>query len=89
MRQSMAEKTYEELILEILYVDGRISKAKAIGILVGLVLFIADIIYLIPHSLRAGVLPFMITMMFVFIQIVLYYSICRGGGYLIRRFLIK
>jgi 5,10-methenyltetrahydromethanopterin hydrogenase len=85
----MAEKSYEELILEILYVDGRISKAKAIGIAAGLVLFICDMIYIIPHSLRAGVLPFLITMLFVFFQIVLYYSICRGAGYLIRRFLIK
>ncbi len=83
---SMADATYEELILDILYVDGRISKAKLIGILAGLIVFIANMIYTIPYSLRAGPLLFLITMSICFFQIVLYYCICRCGGYLIRRF---
>ncbi|WP_405306162.1 hypothetical protein [Methanobrevibacter sp.] len=82
----MADATYEELILDILYVDGRISKAKLIGILAGLVVFIIYLIYMIPYSLRAGPLPFLITVSICFFQIVLYYCICRFGGYLIRRF---
>lgn len=85
----MAEKSYEELIFEILYVDGRVSKAKAIGVVVGLLVFIAYMAFLIPQSLRMGVLTFLITIIFCFFHIVLYYGICRGAGYLIRRFLIK
>lgn len=85
----MAEASYEELILDILYVDGRISKAKLIGILVGLIIFIIYLSDMIPHSLRIGFLPFFITVMICFFQIVLYYCICRGAGYLIRKVLIK
>lgn len=82
----MADATYEELILDILYVDGRISKAKLIGILAGMTVFIIYLINMIPYSLRAGPLPFLITVSICFFQIVLYYCICRFGGYLIRRF---
>ena len=82
----MADATYEELILDILYVDGRISKAKLIGILAGMTVFIIFLINMIPYSLRAGPLPFLITVSICFFQIVLYYCICRFGGYLIRRF---
>ena len=63
----MGEASYEEMILDILYVDGRISKAKL-------------------TSLRGGVLPFFITVFICFLEIVIYYSICRGVGYLIRKF---
>ena len=85
----MAEASYGELILDILYVDGRISKAKLLGILAGLVIFISDLTYLIPHSLRIGVLPFLITVIICFFQMMLYYCICRAAGYLVRRFLTK
>ena len=82
----MAEASYEELIADILYVDGRISKAKLIGVFVGLAIFIGYLIFLVPSSLRSGVLPFFMTMLICFFQIVLYYGICRVGGYLIRKF---
>lgn len=85
----MAEKSYEELIVEILYVDGRVSKAKLIGIVVGFLIFAGNMVYMIPQSLRMGVMPFLFMVMVCFFQIVLYYSLCRGVGYLIRRFLIK
>ena len=78
----MGEASYEEMILDILYVDGRISKAKLIGVLV----FVANLIYLVPSSLRGGVLPFFITVFICFLEIVIYYCICRGVGYLIRKF---
>lgn len=82
----MAEASYEEMILDILYVDGRISKAKLIGVLVGVVIFVANLIYLVPTSLRSGVLPFFVTVFICFLEIVIYYCICRGVGYLIRKF---
>lgn len=82
----MGEASYEEMILDILYVDGRISEAKLIGVLVGVVIFVANLIYLIPSSLRSGVLPFFITVFICFLEIVIYYCICRGVGYLIRKF---
>ena len=82
----MAEASYEEMILDILYVDGRISKAKLIGVLVGVVIFVANLIFLVPTSLRGGVLPFFVTVFICFLEIVIYYSICRGVGYLIRKF---
>lgn len=82
----MAEESYEEMIADIIYVDGRISKAKLIGVMVGVVIFAANLIYLIPNSLRSGVLPFFITVFICFLEIVIYYCICRGVGYLIRRF---
>lgn len=82
----MGEASYEEMILDIVYVDGRISKAKLIGVLVGVVIFVANLIYLVPSSLRSGVLPFFITVFICFLEIVIYYCICRGVGYLIRKF---
>lgn len=83
----MGEMTYSQLILDAVYVNGRISKAKLIGVVVALLVFIGYLIYMVPLSLRMGALPFFITMIFCFFQMIIYYCICRLAGYVIRRFI--
>lgn len=80
------DDSYENLIGDIIYVDGRLSKAKTVGVVAAILVFISYIIISIPHSLRYGIITFLITMVICFIHMLLAYGLCRGGGYLIRRF---
>ena len=84
-----SEVTYEKLFEDIIYVDGRISKSKAFAVIAGVITFIVNLMNFISPSLRMGVLPFFVSVFITFIQILIYYGIIRGVGYLIRRFLIK
>lgn len=85
-RIASAGSSYEEVIDDILHVDGRLSKAKTIGVIGDVLIFIVYLIFAIPTSLRYGVVMFFVVMVACFIHILLCYGVCRGGGYLIRRF---
>lgn len=75
---------YTDIIRDIIYVDGRISKAKVIGVAFFLILFLYDLIMLVPGSLRAGPLPFIITVFMAYFAGLFYYAICRGVGFILR-----
>lgn len=76
---------YMDVLEDIIYVDGRLSRAKMIGVVLGFVVFVYYVIFLIPYSLRVGFLAYFPIIVACFIHILLVYCICRGGGYLIRR----
>lgn len=86
---SSEEPTYEELIRNIIYVDDRISKAKAIGVVIFLIYIIAYLFYIAPSSLREGPILFIIFTFFAYIDGLFYYAVCRGVGFLIRTYVIK
>lgn len=77
--------SYDEIIEDIVHIDGRLSKAKTVGVIGGVIIFIVYLIFLIPTSLRQGVIGFFVVMIGCFIHILICYGVCRGGGYLIRR----
>ncbi len=83
------EVTYEELIKDIIYVDGRISKAKLIGAGFFMISVFGSMFFIVPTMLRYGFLAFFTGVFASFISGLIYYSICRGGGYLIRKHLAK
>ena len=76
---------YMDVLEDIIYVDGRLSRAKMIGVVLGFVVFVYYVIFLIPYSLRIGFLAYFPTIVICFIHMLIAYCICRGGGYLIRR----
>jgi hypothetical protein len=82
-----ADVTYSTLIRDILYVDNRISKAKLAGVLFFVIIVFSNIIFNIPSALRSGFIAFFISMLACFISGLFYYCICRGGGFIIRKFL--
>ena len=87
------EESYEHLIKSILYIkDGneyRISKAKAIGVVFAILIAIGNIIVNVPISLRMGAAIFFTTVVACFVSCIIYYCICTGIGYLIRKYVTK
>ena len=86
-------KSYGELIKEIVYIKEngryRISKAKTVGVLLFAYFIVCAMFSVIPSSVRLGFFALFMTFSAVFIPGLVWYSICRGAGYLIRTFLIR
>lgn len=76
---------YTDIIRDIIYVDGRISKAKVIGVGFFLLYAVYFLIMVVPGSLRAGPLSFIITTFITYFAGLFYYSICRGLGFIVRK----
>lgn len=87
------EKSYEDLIRSIVYIeegnDFRLSKAKLIGVGLFVLVVFGNMFITFPAMLRRGFFLFFITVFACFVAGLIYYGICRGGGYLIRNYLIK
>ncbi|MEE3491316.1 MAG: zinc ribbon domain-containing protein [Methanobrevibacter sp.] len=82
---SVGGDDYFDIIRDIIYVDGRISKAKAIGVGFFLLYIVYFMVMLVPGSLRAGPLPFIITVFMAYFAGLFYYAICRGVGFIVRK----
>ena len=86
-------KSYGELIKEIVYIKEngryRISKAKTVGALLFVYFIVGAMLSVIPSAVRVGFFALFMTVLAVFIPGLVWYSICRGAGYLIRTFLIR
>ena len=78
---------YDELIGDVLYVDGRISKAKSIGGAVFLLYIFANMLFIFPSMLRASFIIFLGAVIVVFLIGVFYYCVCRGIGFVVRKFM--
>ncbi len=76
---------YADIIRDIIYVDGRISKAKVIGVGFFLLYAVYFLVMVVPGSLRAGPLPFIITTFITYFAGLFYYAICRGIGFIVRK----
>ena len=87
------EKSYEELIKEIILIKEngtyRISKAKSVGALLFVFIIVGSMFSVMPSAVRMGFFALFINVLVVFIPGLVWYSICRLGGYLIRNYLIK
>ena len=78
---------YDKMIADVIYVDGRISKAKSIGVAIFLLYIFANMIFVFPSMLRASFIIFLGAVIVVFLIGVFYYCVCRGIGFVVRRFM--
>lgn len=87
------EKSYEELIKEIILIKEngtyRISKAKSVGAILFVLIIVGSMFSTIPSAVRMGFFALFMAVLVVFIPGLVWYSICRVAGYLIRNYLIK
>ncbi len=79
--------SYDEMVSDIIYVDGRLSKAKAIGVAISVLFIVHDMIFILPSMLRASFFIFLGGCIVVFIIALFYYCVCRGIGFVVRRFI--
>ncbi|MBP3791691.1 MAG: hypothetical protein ILA26_06645 [Methanobrevibacter sp.] len=84
---SYAEFTFNDLIEDILYVDGRLSKAKLLGVAIFTLFFLGNMIFTFPPMLRISFLLFLSAVVVVFLIGLFYYAVCRGIGFVVRRFI--
>lgn len=78
---------FDEVVEDIIYVDGRLSKAKTLGVAIFSLFIFANMIFTFPQMLRINTLLFVSAVVVVFLIALLYYAICRGIGFLARKFL--
>ncbi len=87
------EKSYGELIKEIILIKEngqyRLSKAKTVGALLFGYITVWGMFSVMPSAVRAGFFALFMSVLVVFIPALIWYSICRVAGYLIRTYLIK
>jgi len=79
--------SYDKLISDIIYVDGRLSKAKAIGVAISVLTVVNAMIFILPSMLRSSFFIFLGGCIIVFIIALFYYAVCRGIGFVVRRFI--
>ena len=77
---------YDKMIADVIYVDGRISKAKSIGVAIFLLYIFANMFFVFPSMLRSSFLLFLGAVIVVFLIGLFYYCVCRGIGFVVRRF---
>ena len=83
----MDDVGYGDLIESVVYVDGRISKAKVIGVAAFLVFLVWNMIFIFPSFLKAGLLLFILDVTVVFFIGLFYYAVCCVIGFVVRRFI--
>ena len=66
---SYAEFTFNDLIEDILYVDGRLSKAKLLGVAIFTLFFLGNMIFTFPPMLRISFLLFLSAVVVVFLTL--------------------
>lgn len=84
---SDSDVNYEDLILDIIYVDGRLSKAKLGGVAIFVVFILSNMIFTFPSMLRVNFLLFLLAVVAVFLIGLFYYAVCRGIGFVVRKFM--
>ena len=81
-----SEFSFAEVVDDAIYVDGRLSKAKLVGVAIFALSMFANMIFTFPSMLRINFLLFVSAVVVVFLIGLFYYAVCRGIGFVVRRF---